>query len=116
MNWTIDVQPEVEVDLDALLTYLTDSYVSFGETRREARQQAGIRVMAVGRIFGSLGKNPYRGTIANLDGVELRHLTKDRVIVWFRLDEAAHVIHIIGVFFGGQDHLGRMVSRLTERD
>ena len=31
---------------------------------------------------------------------------------WFMLDERARIVRVLGIFHGGQDHLGRMLARL----
>ena len=56
---------------------------------------------------------PHSGTRHVVQGQEFRHITLNRAIFWFTLDEARRTICIEGIFHGGQDHLGRMLSRLT---
>lgn len=35
------------------------------------------------------------------------------MVIWYRPDEDAGVIRVLGVFCGGEDHPGRMILRLT---
>jgi hypothetical protein len=43
----------------------------------------------------------------------LRHLTVDRAIIYFEIDEAEKLVYVISVFFSGQDHLRHMTERLN---
>lgn len=36
----------------------------------------------------------------------------DRAICWFTVDEPAETVRILAVFFGGEDHVRRMLIRL----
>jgi len=46
----------------------------------------------------------------------VRHVAIDRAIYWFDVDEAERKLRILAVFFGGQDHVRRMLLRLLRRD
>ena len=61
----------------------------------------------------SAGPRVLQETPRAIGGLDLRHVTIDRAIYWFTLHEDAQVVRIEGIFHGGQDHLGRMLARLT---
>ncbi|MGB8814013.1 MAG: hypothetical protein WCC57_12600 [Paracoccaceae bacterium] len=42
----------------------------------------------------------------------LRHLTIARAIYWFDVNEAELRVRILAIFFGGQDHVRLMLTRL----
>ena len=44
----------------------------------------------------------------------LRHLALDRAVYWFRPRAEERDIQVLAVFFGGQDHQGRMLVRLLQ--
>ena len=44
----------------------------------------------------------------------LRHLTIGRAIYWFDVDEAGRTVRVLTVFFGRQDHVRHMMTRLLD--
>lgn len=72
------------------------------------------RVFAIEAGFARLAKAPHRGTRHTIGDRTYRHITIDRAIYWFTLDEGAQVLRIEAIFFGGQDHLDRMFTRMRE--
>lgn len=82
--------------------------------------RAGAFEMAVQRLerirgaAEGIGRTPYLGTLHDDIAPGLRHVTIDRAIFWFELDEAAKTVRILAVFFGGQDHIGHMFRRLLD--
>lgn len=114
MAWTTEDAEAVESDLEAIFEHLFDSHLHFGHTIREAGIMAAQRVDAIATRRLTLANAPHRGTRHSLGGRSYRHVTIDRAIYWFTLDEAAEVLRIEAIFFGGQDHLDRMFTRLQE--
>jgi plasmid stabilization system protein ParE len=45
----------------------------------------------------------------------LRHVTIDQAIYWFLVDEDALIVRVLAIFFGGQDHIRRMLARLLQK-
>ena len=43
----------------------------------------------------------------------LRRLTKNQAVFYFNVDEGEKTVRILAVFFGGQDHLRHMLTRLV---
>lgn len=62
-----------------------------------------------------LGAAPFQGTLLPDLMPDLRRVTKDRAIFYFRVFETAKQIQILAVFFGGQDHQMHMLRRLAGR-
>jgi hypothetical protein len=40
----------------------------------------------------------------------------DRAIIYFFVNEGAHQVDVLAVFFGGQDHKARMLRRILAGD
>ena len=116
MGWTLELSDQAERDLAEILDHLQEAYLGFGETPAEAVARAALRVERIAAQLSSLLTAPRRGTRHEDLLPDLRHLTMDRAIYWFQVDEALQRIRILGIFFGGQEHHGKMVSRLIAGD
>ena len=75
--------------------------------------KAGSLVMTpqglCGRFFTAA---PFRGECHDDLLPGLRHLTIDRAIYWFDLNEAEQRVRVLAIFFGSQDHVRHMLTRL----
>jgi hypothetical protein len=43
-------------------------------------------------------------------------MVMDRAIYWYDVDDRAQAVRVLGMFFGGQDHIRRMLIRLLGTD
>jgi toxin ParE1/3/4 len=116
MPFTIELSAECKRDLELIFDHLYESYRAFGESTDEALERAAQRVMGIRKGAERLTTFPIRGTVRDdvLPGV--RHVTIDRAIYWFDVDEQAKKVRILAVFFGGQDHVRHMLARLLRDD
>ena len=73
------------------------------------------RVEAIRNTAAALGSVPSRGTLHPGIMPGLRHVTIDQAIYWFSVDEDGHIVRVLAIFFGGQDHIRRMLARLLQR-
>lgn len=112
MPFTIEFSAESEHDFELIFDHLFESYVGFGEDPAEAFDRAARRIMGIRQAADQLSTFPIRGTARDDILVGVRHLTIDRAIYWFELDEAAQKVRILAIFFGGQDHVRHMLVRL----
>ena len=103
---------EAEIDLELIYDHLLASYRAFDEPLDEARARAAARTREIRSGADRLGTNPFRGTRREDMGSDLRYFPVGRATYWFRIDEVARVVQVLGIFFGGQDHLERMLVRL----
>ena len=69
----------------------------------------GIRIVTAAR---ALTRAPYQGTLCPELGPNIRRVTKDRAIFYFDLIEDRHLVRILAIFFGGQDHDALILARL----
>lgn len=114
MAWKIEVSAEAEHDLELIYDHLVQSYLHFGEPTDEALTRAADRISAVELSLRNLATAPNRGTLRDDIRPGLRNVTVNRAIFWFELDESARLVRVMAVFFGGQDHVRHMLSRLLD--
>jgi toxin ParE1/3/4 len=100
-------------DLDLIFDHLAETYRGFGEAPDEAIEHAARRIRAIVGAADRLALAPHRGTVHDDLAPGIRHLTLDRAVYYFRVDDG---VHILAVFFGGQDHQRRMRLRMLRRD
>ena len=115
MAWRTEFAADAEHDFELIFDHLFEAHESFGEPRVEAFENAARRVDRIRRAAEGIAGSPYRGTLHEDIAPGLRHVTIDRAIFWFDLDEAENTVRILAVFFGGQDHIRQMLRRLLDR-
>ena len=112
MAYKIEFSDQAEDDLFEIVDYLTESYRGFGENVTEALARAGRRQEQIREQAQRIATAPHRGERSLEYAPQLRHLTLNRMIYWFEVDEASETIRIIAVIFGAKDHLPAMQQRL----
>ena len=112
--WRVELAPIAVEDTRSIFRHLFASHHrAFGNPRERARELASQRINSIVGSAQRLAKAPYRGTRHTVRGRDYRHVTIDRATYWFLVDEATRTIRVVGIFHGGQDHLGRMLGRLA---
>ena len=112
MDYRLEFSVDAERDLELVFDHLFDSYRSLGEPLGDALDHAAARVKGVRTGANRILTAPHRGERHDDILPGLRHLTIDRAIYWFDVDEARGTVRVLAVFFGGQDHVRRMLRRL----
>lgn len=99
-------------DLELIFDHLMQSYQAFGETLEASYERAASRVTSIEDQMHVIAKTPHQGTKRSdiIDG--LRNVTKNNAIYYFHVDDDAKTVKILAVFFGGQDHIRHMLTRL----
>ena len=115
MAFRLAFSAAAERDLSLIFDHLFDSYCSFGESPGEAVSHAAERVRSIRGSADRICIAPDRGTKRDDIFSGLRHLTIERAIFWYEIDDSEAVVRVLAVFFGGQDHIRRMMLRLLER-
>lgn len=105
---------ETDRDLELLANFLFEAYRSFGDSVDDALARVEQRLDGVEAFMASLAENPHRGSPRPDLFEGLRSLTRDRVVLYFEVDDAAREVRILGVFFGGQDHHRHILLRLDD--
>ena len=116
MPYRIEFAEASENDLELIFDHLFESYLGFGESTVHALEHATARIMHIRAAAEGLTLFPERG-IARSDVLPgLRFMVMQRAIYWYDVDDAAQAVRVLGIFFGGQDHIRRMLIRLLGPD
>ena len=112
MRFRIEFSAEAERDFALIFDQLFESYRSFGTRVEAALDHCETRIRDIRLEADRLGAAPYRGESHDDPLPGLRHLTIDRTIYWFDVNEAEQRVRILAIFFGGPDHVRHMLTRL----
>ena len=112
MRFRIEFSAEAERDFALIFDHLFESYRSFGESVEAALDHCEDRIREIRQEADGLCEAPYRGERHNALLPGLRHLTINRAIYWFEMNEAKQRFRIVAIFFGRQDHIRHMLTRL----
>ncbi|MCY4487907.1 MAG: type II toxin-antitoxin system RelE/ParE family toxin [Deltaproteobacteria bacterium] len=112
MAYRLEFSADAERDFGLIFDHLFDSYVGFGENLESALDHAEARIREIRAATDSISAMPHRGQRHDdlLPGV--RHLPIERAIYWFDVDDELRSVRVLAVFFGGQDHIRHMTTRL----
>jgi len=114
MAFRLEFSVQAERDFELIFDHLLNSYISFGESVESAIEHAQARVLEIRATADRILAAPHRGERHDDILPGLRHLTIHRAIYWFDVNEENKTIRILAVFFGGQDHVRRMLTRLID--
>lgn len=112
MAYRIVRSPDVEPDLAAIYGHLLKSYMEFGDRYDEAETRAARRLLGIETRLHELTRMPFQGTLLPRVRAGLRRTTKDDAVIYFETDEHRSVVHVLAVFFSGQDHMTQILARL----
>lgn len=112
MVYRVVIGAEAENDLVLIFDFLVESYLGFGEPIETSFKRAAQRIAAIRRDAEGLSHAPHRGTLELSLGPNRRHVTINRAVLYFEIDETAKEVRILAMFFGGQDHRRRMLGQL----
>lgn len=112
MVYEVLLSGEAVRDLDRLADYLTTTYLRFGDVLIDAYRRTSDRILKIKSNIRTLHRHPHRGTRVDHLRPGLRHLTQDRAIIYFDLDDSTRRVTVLAVFFTGQDHERHMLERL----
>lgn len=115
MAYRVERAVATDRDLEAIFDFLFEAALEFGEDEATAFERAAARVTAIEDAMEALGRAPHQGTLRPEIAAGLRSVTKGRAVFYFDLDETAHVLRVLAVFFGGQDHQRRMLLRALSK-
>ena len=110
--WSLEFSAEVERDFELIFDHLITSYLEFGDNSDVAFERAVERIRGIQILANSLALTPKQGTLRPdiLEG--LRFVRLEKVVFWFVLEERQQVVRVLAVFFGAQDHIRHMLTRL----
>lgn len=111
-SFSVEFSHESVRDFDDIFEHLLESYTGFGESEGEALTRALGRVVRIRDAGLRLGKQPHQGTLEPDLLPEIRHVTKDHAIFYITVDDAAEIVSVLAILFGGQDHQRAMLKRV----
>lgn len=103
---------QCDEDLELIFDHLFDTYEELGDTSDIALDRAAKRLFGIENDLARLGDVPFQGTLEPEIMVGLRHVTKNRAVFYFVIDETNETVLVLGVFFGGQDHRTHILARI----
>lgn len=112
MVWRHEFIPSALRDLDLIGRFIELNALARGESEESALTMSQLRIEKILTSAEALTRAPYQGTRLPGLGPSIRRTTKDRAIFYFDLIEDRHIIRILAIFFGGQDHDSRILARL----
>ncbi len=112
IKFRLEFSAEAERDFELIFDHLVNSYISIGESVESAVDRAAARILEIRANADGILTAPYRGELHDDILAGLRHLTMNRAIYWFEVNAENQTVRILAVFFGGQDHVRRMLARL----
>ncbi|BCH34099.1 plasmid stabilization protein [Mesorhizobium sp. L-8-10] len=106
---------DAERDFELIFDFLFESRIEFGEAAGTAVERAEERVQSIRADIEALPRAPYGGTMHDDVLPGLRDVTLGRAVVWFDIVEDKGDVRVLAIFFGGQDHMRRMLVRLLRQ-
>ena len=114
MGFRLELSAETERDFGLIFDHLLRSYLDFGESLESAVNHAETRIREIRVAAERILAAPHRGDGHDDIWPGLRHVTIERAIYRFDVDEARGTVRVLAVFLGGQDHVRHMLVRLLE--
>ena len=114
MAFRVEFLAEAERDFGLIFDHLLRSYLEFGESPESALDHAEARIAEIRAAAERILTAPCRGERHDDIPPGVRHLAIGRAIDWFDVDEPRETVRVLAVFFGGQDHVRHMMTRLLE--
>ena len=114
MRFRIEFSAEAGRDFALIFDHLFESYRSFGESVEAALDHCEDRIRDIRQEADRLSKVSHGGERHDDLRPGLRHLTIDRAIYRFEVDDAEQRVRVLAIFFGGQDHVRHMLTRLLQ--
>ena len=112
MAYRLEFSVEDERDFRLMFDHLFDGYRGFGEALEDALNHAEVRILEIRAATDRIAAAPHRGERHDNILPGLRHLTINRAVCWFDVDDDRRTVRILAIFFGGQDHVRHMMARL----
>ncbi len=110
--WSLEFAADAERDFELIFDHLVESYLELGEARDVAIDHTIERIRGIQVSANKLALVPKQGTLRPdiLEG--LRFVRLEKAVFWFVLDEDQKTVRVLAVFFGAQDHIRHMLTRL----
>ena len=110
--WKVEFAQDATRDFELIFDHLVAAYQDFGEDPDAALERAALRIRAIQGLAVEIGKAPYQGTLREDLLKGLRFVRRDKAVFWFVPDPDLRVVRVLAVFFGAQNHMTHMLTRL----
>lgn len=108
----IEFSAETERDFELIFEHLLQAYQDFGDDLDLALDRAEQRLLSIQPSVRDLAKTPFQGTLRPDIFEGLRFVRHNKAVFWFVVDEDRQVVRILAIFYGGQDHIRHMLTRM----
>ena len=112
MRIKVEIAAETERDFALIFDHFFESYRSFQESSKTALDLYEARIRDLRQKADGLGTVPYHDARHDNLLPGLRHLTIDRSVYQFDVNQAEQRFRVNGITFGGQDHVRHMLTLL----
>ncbi len=110
--WTLEYSEHAERDFELIFDHLFDAYVELGDPPGEALERSVERIRKLRVEIDRLVDTPYIGTVRPDIHPGIRFLRRDKAAVWFLPVESEATLIVVAIFYGAQDHIRKMLSRM----
>lgn len=110
--WTLDYAAAAERDFELIFDHLLATYIDLGEDPDAALERAARRIRTIRLSIDALANTPHIGTLRPDILPNLRFVRRDHAAVWFMPDTDRQHLLVAAIFFGAQDHIRKMLTRL----
>ncbi len=110
--WTLEYSNAAERDFELIFDHLFQTYADLGEDQITAFERAAERVRSIRSTIDRLAETPFIGTLRPGILPGLRFVRREQAAVWFLADSSDNKIFVAAIFFGAQDHIRKMLTRL----
>ncbi len=113
--WSLEYSRDADLDFELTFDHLFAAYLDLGDSSEEALERAANRIRELRLEIDRLVETPYIGTLRPDIYPGIRFLRRDKAAVWFLPIEERKTIVVAAIFFGGQDHIRRILARMLQR-
>ena len=110
--WTLEYSEHAERDFELIFDHLFDAYGELGDPPGEALERSVERIRKLRVEIDRLVDIPYIGTVRPDIHPGIRFLRRDKAAVWFLPVESEATLIVVAIFYGAQDHIRQMLSRM----
>lgn len=110
--WSLEFSADADRDFELIFDHLVKSCLEFGEDKVVAFERTVERIRGIQISANKLVLAPQQGTLRPDILAGLRFVRLEKAVFWFVLEEHRQVVRILAVFFGAQDHIRHMLTRL----
>lgn len=112
MAWTLEYSAQAERDFELIFDHLFKAYLELGDAPQTAVESAALRIFSLQGEINRLVETPYIGTLRPDIYPGIRFLRRERAAIWFLPIEDSHTLVVAAIFYGAQNHIRHMLSRM----